>query len=150
MAYGNLIRTQEEYKRDLDKGVRELNRNINVSDYVYLDPSDGISKARSVAEDDTARSKLRSPSIGSFKVIGTHLRTIVSDLNGVLERVSADRVKSGLPPRRAVLTISTPKDLAAEIRTGPTYTVDRIIDYRADRYGTSEFLVRWSAYRTPT
>ena len=43
-AYSRLMKTQQRYKLDFDKRSKKIKRNIREGDYVYIDPTDGMSK----------------------------------------------------------------------------------------------------------
>ena len=43
-AYSGLMKTQQQYKRDFDRRIKKIQRNIREGDYVYIDPTDGIDR----------------------------------------------------------------------------------------------------------
>ena len=66
-VYSRLMRTQQRYKRDFDKRIKKIKHNIPEGDYVYIDPTDGMSKT----------GKLESPALGPFRVLKNDGRTFV-------------------------------------------------------------------------
>ena len=58
-AYSRLRKTQQRYKRDFYRRIKKIQRNIREGDYVYIDPTDGMSKA----------GKLEIQALGSFRVL---------------------------------------------------------------------------------
>ena len=90
-AYTRLLATQARYKRDFDKRIRKIKQRIRSGDYVYIDPTDGLSKT----------GKLQLPALGPFRVIRKDERTYGIDSNGATERINADRVTYAPPPEKA-------------------------------------------------
>ena len=71
-AYNLLLATQARYMRDFDKRIRNIKQRIRTGDYVYIDPTDELSKT----------GKLQSPALGPFYVIRKDERTYLFDRNG--------------------------------------------------------------------
>ena len=141
-AYTRLLATQARYKRDFDKRIRKIKQRIRTGDYVFIDPTDGLSKT----------GKLQSPALGPFRVIRTDERTYVIDRNRATERVHADRVTYAPPPENAPTkddNATTTEHLEKNTK-GPTYVVDRPVTNRRTTDGTPEFLVRWYGYDEQT
>ena len=141
-ANDSLRKTQERYKRDFDKRVRRANRKLRTGDYVYLDPTDGTSKL----------GKLQSPAVGPYRVISNDRRTLVIDRDGIIERVSADRVVHAPPPPDADDPSdptpeyrATAADIAGKNTDGPKYTVERLLDHD-EREDGLYFEVKWADY----
>ena len=143
-ARAGLAKTQARYKRDFDKRVRRANRGLHTGDYVYLDPSDGSKKL----------GKLQSPAVGPYRVVSNDKRTLVIDRDGIIERVSADRVVYAPPPPEAANNATsneydaTPADIAAKNREGPKYTVERLFDHEQRDDGLY-LKVKWAEYPQP-
>ena len=76
------MRTQQQYKRDFDKRIKKIKRNIREGDYVYIDPTDGMSKT----------GKLESPELGPFRVLKNNGRMFVILRHGNVERIMAGRI----------------------------------------------------------
>ena len=91
MAYSRLMKTQQRYKRDLDKRIKKIKRNIREDDDVYIDPTDGMSKTV----------KLESSALGTFRVLKNDGRTLVIQRNEDVERINADRITYAPPPEDA-------------------------------------------------
>lgn len=145
-----LFANKRDINRSFSKRASEVNRNSSVGRYTHSDLTDGISKAWSVAEDITSRGRLRSSAIGSFTVASPDVRTFVTDRNETIERVSAHHVASEPPPSRAAPFAFTQENLVTKVRTGTTYTADKIVDYLANCHDTTKFPVKGPIYRTLT
>ena len=141
-AYTRLLATQARYKRDFDKRIRKIKQRIRTGDYVYIDPTDGLSKT----------GKLQSPALGPFRVIRKDERTYVIDRNGATERVNADRVTYAPPPGDAPTKDdnATTTEHLEKNTNGPTYVVDRLVTHGRTTDETLEFLVRWYGYDEQT
>ena len=81
-AYSRLMKTQQRYKRDFDQRIKKIKRSIREGDYVYIDPTDGMSK----------RGKLKSPGLGPFRVRKSDGQTVVVQRNEGVERINSDRI----------------------------------------------------------
>ena len=92
-AYSRFMTTQQRYKRDFDRRIKKIQRNIREGDYVYIDPTDGMLKT----------GKLGSPERGPFRVLKTDERTVVIRRNQDVERINADRITYEPPPENAPL-----------------------------------------------
>ena len=90
-AYSRLIKTQQRYKRDFDRRIKKIQRNIREGDYVYINPTDGMSKT----------GKLESPALGTFRVLKTNERAVVIQRNQDVERINVDRITYAPPPENA-------------------------------------------------
>ena len=140
-AYESLRRTQARYKRDFDKRIRRINSRLRPGEYVYLNPTEG----------GKTSNKLASPAVGPYRVLANDRRSITIDRDGVTERVSADRCVYTPPPRDARRTsTTTPADLADKVTEGTQYAVERLLRHRTMEDGTTEFLIKWADYDTPT
>ena len=131
-AYTRLRATQACYKRYFDKCIRKIIQRIRTGDYVYIDPTDGLSKT----------GKLQSLALGPFRVIRKDERTSVIDRNGVTERINADRLTYAPPPENT----PTKEDNATtteRLEKNTDGLVDRLVTHRRTTDGTLEFLVRW-------
>ena len=53
------MKTQQSYKSDFERRIKKIKRNIREGDYVYIDPTEGISKT----------GKLESPALGPFRIL---------------------------------------------------------------------------------
>ena len=73
-AYSRLMKTQQRYKRDFDRRIKKIKRNIREGDYVYIDPTDRISKT----------GKPEFPALGTFCMLKTDGRTVVIQRNGLV------------------------------------------------------------------
>ena len=71
-AHTPILATQARYKLDFGKSTRKIKQRIRTGDYVYIDPTDGLSKM----------GKLQSPALGPFSVIRKDERTYIIDRNG--------------------------------------------------------------------
>ena len=141
-ASKSLQAVQARYKRDFDKRVKTTKKRIRVGDFVYLDATDGVTKP----------GKLTSPATGPFRVLFNDSRTILIDRDGLVERVSADRVIFSPPPADAPPNpyAPTPAELAEKAREGPAYVVDKIVGHGEDEDGHFLFRVKWQGYRDTT
>ena len=139
-ARTQLAKTQQRYKDDFDKRIRRTNRKLRPGDFVYLNPRDGSAKT----------GKLEPAAIGPYRVLLNDKRTVYIDRDGLVERVSADRVVYSPPPANAPPAAATHSDLATKVRTGPTYVVERLSKHRTLDDGTLEFLVHWANYAKAT
>ena len=90
-AYSRLMKTQQRYRRDFDQRIKKIKRSIREGDYVYIYPTDGISKT----------GKLESPGLGPFRVLKNDGRTVVIQRNEDVERINADRITYAPPPGNA-------------------------------------------------
>ena len=99
-ARTQLAKTQQRYKDDFDKPVRRTNRKLRSVDFVYLNPSDGTAKT----------GKLEPAAIGPYRVLLNDKRTVYIDRDGLVERVSADRVVYSPPPATALPASASPTD----------------------------------------
>ena len=134
-------RTQARYKRDFDKRIRCINSRLRRGEYVYLNPTDGAKTSI----------KLASPAVGPYRVLANDSQTITSNHDGVTERVSADRCVYAPPPIDAPrASTTTPGDLADKGTAGTQYAVERLLKHRSMEDRTTEFLIRWADYDTPT
>lgn len=149
-AYGHLIRAQERYKKDFDRRIREVDQNIKVGDYVYIDRIDGRSKPRQLTADTAPNSKLRSPAVGPCRVLSSEKQTFGIHRDGEIKRSIADRVVYAPLPPQMVPSTPTLDDLAAKVHTGPTYTVEKLLQHRPTDNSKAKSFVIWSAYFTPT
>ena len=43
-VYSRLMKAQQRYMRDFDRRIKKIQRNIREGGYVYIDPTDGMSK----------------------------------------------------------------------------------------------------------
>ena len=122
--------------------VRKIKQRIRAGDYVYVDPTDGLSKT----------GKLQSPALGPFRVIRKDERTYVIDRDGATERINADRVTYAPPPENAPTkdNNATTTEHLDKNTEGPTYVVDRLVTHRRTPDGTFEFLVLWYGYDEQT
>ena len=133
--------TQERYKRDFDKRVRNVNTRLRLGDYVYLDPTDGVTK----------RKKLEPVAIGPFRVLHANERNVYIDRDGLVENVSADRVVYAPPPPNVKTpTPATSHDITNKVHSGPTYVVDSLLDHKRHENDELRFLVKWSGYDETT
>ena len=66
-AYTQLLATQARDERDFDKHIRNIKKRMRAGDYVYIDPTDGLSET----------GKLQSPALGPFRIIRNDDRTYV-------------------------------------------------------------------------
>ena len=57
-AYSQRMKTQQRYTRDFDRRIKKIKRNICEGDYVYVDPTYGMSKT----------GKFESPALGPFQL----------------------------------------------------------------------------------
>ena len=137
----NLRRVQERYKADFDSRVRRVNAKIAPGDYVYVDVTDGSRKL----------AKLETPAKGPYRVVSNDTRTMVIDRDGVIERVSADRVVYAPPPPNGNRDepLATAADLATKNATGPQYVVEDILAHGQSDDGTMLFRVKWAGYAEP-
>ena len=127
--------TQQRYKRDFDRRIKKIKRNIREGDYVYIDPTDGISKT----------GKLETPALRPLHVLKTDGRAVVTQRNQDVERINADRITYA--PPEAFAPTSDDIDKNTE---GPTYVVYRLLEHRIKPDGTLEFLVKWYGYTEQT
>ena len=109
---------QQRYKRDFDRRIKKIKRRIRESDYVYIDPTDRMSKT----------SKLESPALGPFRNLKNDGRIVVIQRNEDLERIIADQTKNAPQPengspREAFAPTSSDIEKNTE---GPTYVVDSL------------------------
>ena len=140
-AYGSLRRTQACYKREFDKRIRRINSRLRPGEYVYLNLTDG----------GKTSNKLASPAVGPYRVLANDHRTITIDIDGVTERVSADRSVYAPPPTDAPRTnTTTPAGLADKVIEGTQYAVERLLRHRVMEDKTMEFLIKWADYDQPT
>ena len=139
-AYTRLLATQAPYKREFDKRIRTIRQRIKRGDYVYLDPTDGESKT----------GKLRSPAIGTYRMLRKDDRTYVIDCDGAAERINADRVTYAPPPENSTAPHEEATGRQEKNTEGPTYVVDEILDHRKDTHGSLEFHVKWYGYNGTT
>ena len=132
------MKTQQRYKHDFDRRIKKIKRNIREGDYVYIDPTDGISKT----------GKLESPALGPFRVLKTDGRKVVIQRNQDVQRINADRITYAPPPENAPPpeAFAPTSDDIHKNTEGPTYVVDRLLEHRITSDGTLEFLVKWYGY----
>lgn len=97
-VYGHLIHVQELYKKDIGRWIREVNWNIKVDQYVFLDEADCQSKPRQPTADTAPNSRLRSPAIGPCLLLSSDKRTFVIDRDSEVERLTKERVVHAPPP----------------------------------------------------
>ena len=140
-AYGSLGRTQVRYKREFDKRMRRINTHLAPGNYIYRNPTDGAKTSN----------KLASPAVGPYRVLANDKRTITIDRDGATERVSADRCVYAPPPMDAPrASTTTPGDLVDKVTEGTQYAVERLLRHHTMEDGTTEFLIKWADYDTPT
>ena len=142
-----LKKAQARYKRDFDRGVRPVNKDIKVGDQVYLDTRAGAT-TRTQRSDAAHTSKLDYPVSGPFPVIGCRGHTYEIIIDGVPELVSSDRVR--ISPRYATHAPTTSDDVEEDINTenandaerrdGREINETRRVDPEAG-YGTREFMI---------
>ena len=73
------------------------------------------------------------------------------DRDGVTDRVSADRCVYVSPPIDAPrASTTTLRDFADKVTAGTQYAVERLLKHRVREDGTTEFLIKWADYVTPT
>ena len=140
--YSRLMKTQQRYKRNFDRRIKKIKRSIREGDYVYIDPTDGMSKT----------GKLESPGLGPFRVLKNDGRTVVIQRNEDVERINADRITyaplpGNAPPLEAFAPAGNDIDKNSE---GPTYVVDNLLQHRVTSDGTLEFRVQWFGYTERT
>lgn len=145
-----LKRTQARCKITFYARACQVSTRLRPGDFVYLDPTDGVSKPKRSTSSAIANSKLRPVAVGPFRVLSNDVRTVVIDRDGEVERVSADRVLYASRPPEALPSTTTPDDLASSVREGPTYVVDKLLDNRREADGKTWFLIKWAAYQTHT
>ena len=140
-AYESLSRTQERYKKDYDKSVIRANRFIRAGDWILLD------------NPETSPSKLEFHAQGPFRVLSNDGHTFTIDRNGVLERVSSDRLVASPPPVEVPNSHVTPrtKTLPEGVTlTSEEYVVDKINADLMDDEGHRWFLVKYYGYDNPS
>ena len=134
-AYSRLMKTRKRYNRDFDRRIKKIKRNIREGEYVYIYPTDGMSKT----------GKLGSPALGPFCVLKTDERTVEIQRNHDVKRINTDRItyappaENGPPPETFA---PTSNDINRNTE-GPTEVVDRLLEHRITSDGTLEFLVKW-------
>ena len=140
-VYVSLHRTQARYKRDFEKCIRRINSRLRPGEYIYINPTDG----------GKTSNKLTSPALGPYLVLANDRRTITIDRDGVTEPVSADRCVYAPPPMGAPrASTTTLGDLADKVTAGTQYAVERLLRHRTTEDGTTEFVIKWADYDTPT
>ena len=139
-ARAALTKTQQRYKRDFDKRVRQTNQRLRPGDFVYLNPT----------EDGKQRTKLTSPAVGPYRVLLNDDHTVYIDRDGLVERVSANRVVYAPPPANVPKSLTSPADLTEKVTEGPKYTVERLLEHERSPNGQYRFRVKWADYETPT
>ena len=141
-AYSRLMRTQQRYKRDCDRRIKKIQRNIREGDYVYIDPTDGMSKT----------GKLESPALGPFRILKNDGRTVIIQRNQEVERINGDSITYALPPENAPPPEAfAPTGNNIEKNTeGTTYVVDNQLKHRVTSEGTLKFRVKWFGYTEQT
>lgn len=85
-----------------------------------------------------------------FRVLSNGVRTFLIKRDDLIEQIFVDRVAYAPSSPQPVPPSVPPAGLAAKMRTGPTYIVDKLPDYRVTDDDTTEFLVKLSAHGTLT
>ena len=136
------MKTQQRYKRDFDKRIKKIKRNIREGDYVYIDPTDGMSKT----------GKLECPALGPFRVLKNDGRTFAIQRNEDVERINADRITYAPPPEDEPPpeAFAPTVDDISKNTEGPTYVVDKLLKHRVTSKGTLEFHFKWYGYDEKT
>ena len=136
------MKTRQRSKRDFDRRIKNIKRNIREGDYVYIDPTDGMSRT----------GKLESPALGPFCILKNHGRKFVIQRKDDVERINADRITYAPPPENA----SPPEAIAPtnndidKKTDGPTNVVDRLLVHRIISDGILDFLGTWYGYTERT
>ena len=86
---GSLLRMQARYKADFDKKVLPMSRSLRTGDLVFLNARHTPLEERLLKR---TRNKLDHLTIGPFSVVENHGNTIVINVEGVPERINADRI----------------------------------------------------------
>ena len=140
-AYVSLHRARARYKCDFDMRIRRINSRLRPSEYVYINATNGVKTSNT----------LTSPAVGPYHVLVNDRRTITIDRDRVTERVSADRCVYVPPPMGSPrASTATPGDLADKVTAGTQYAAERLLRHRTMEDGTTEFLIKWADYGTPT
>ena len=108
--------------------------------FVYLDPNDR----------SKTHGKLNDDALGPYRVLHNDKRTVVIDRNGIVERVSTDRVTPAPRPAREQVPAASMRDVARKNRSGPSFLVERTVTHRVGREGRVEFQIQWEGYDDPT
>lgn len=136
-----LAASQRRYKRAYDARVHEVNKAIEVGDWVYLD---------SFA--DKARKKLDPTVTGLHKVVGRGERTFTVLLDGYPEVVSSDHVARAPVPQGQEDVESArgqPQEAVVPVDredTGEEYVWERFVDHDKGDDGRLWLLTRWWGY----
>ena len=141
-AYSRLMKTQQRYKRGFDRRIKKIKRSIREGDYVYIDPTDGMSKT----------GKLESPGLGPFRVLKNDGLKVVMQRNENVERINAYRMTYAPPPGNAPPPEAFPpagNDIQKNSE-GPTYVVENLLKHRVTSDGTLESRVKWFGYTEQT
>jgi len=90
-ANKSLLRMQERYKKDFDKSVRSPNRNLRACDPVFVDFGESSTEDKLLGR---PRNTLDFKIFGPYPVIANYGHSLDVDLDGLPERISADRVRA--------------------------------------------------------
>ena len=129
------MKTQKRCKCDFGKRIRRIKRNIREGEHVYIDPTDGMSKT----------GELESPALGLFHVLKNDGRTFVIQRDKDVEPFNADSrtyappLENAPPPEAFAPTA----DNISKNSEGPTYAVEKLLEYRVTYNETLEFHVKW-------
>ena len=113
---------QQRFKLEFDKRIKKIKHNIREGDYVYIDPTDGMSKI----------GKLEIPALELFRILRNDGRKFFIQRNENVERINADRVTYAPPPEETPRTeaFAPTVDNISKNTEDPTSVVDKLLENR--------------------
>lgn len=133
--------SQRRYKRNYDAKVREVNKDVAIGDWVFVD---GHAKSKQ---------KLGTHSTGPFEVLGRDGHTITIDVDGYPDRVSSDHVVSASQPtgdlHELLRTRAPPQEAVVpdgHRSTGKEFVWESFVGHELDGDGNLRLWTRWWGY----